>query len=38
MIRYPGPRIAVSVEEQQMKTPIKPYRRSALGANNGHQS
>jgi gluconate 2-dehydrogenase gamma chain len=38
MIRYPGPRVAVGAEEQQMRTPIKPYRRSALGANNGHQS
>jgi gluconate 2-dehydrogenase gamma chain len=38
MIRYPGPRVAVGPEEQQMRTPIKPYRRSALGANNGHQS
>jgi gluconate 2-dehydrogenase gamma chain len=38
MIRYPGPRVAVGPDEQQMRTPIKPYRRSALGANNGHQS
>jgi len=38
MIRYPGPRVAVAPEEQQMRTAIKPYRRSALGANNGHQS
>jgi gluconate 2-dehydrogenase gamma chain len=38
LIRYPGPRVAVAPEEQQMRTPIKPYRRSAIGANNGHQS
>jgi gluconate 2-dehydrogenase gamma chain len=38
LIRYPGPRIAVSPEEQKIKVEIKPYRRSALGANNGHQS
>jgi gluconate 2-dehydrogenase gamma chain len=36
MIRYPGPRVAVSPDDQQMKVPIKPYRRSALGENNGH--
>jgi gluconate 2-dehydrogenase gamma chain len=38
MIRYPGPRVAVSPDDQQMRVEIKPYRRSALGANNGHQS
>lgn len=38
MIRYPGPRVAVSPDDQQMKVQIKPYRRSALGENNGHQS
>jgi len=38
LIRYPGPRVAVAPEEQQMRTEIKPYRRSAMGANNGHQS
>jgi len=38
LIRYPGPRVAVSPEDQQMKVEIKPYRRSAIGANNGHQS
>ena len=36
LIRYPGPRVAVSPDDQQMKVEIKPYRRSALGANNGH--
>ncbi|HYL37605.1 MAG TPA: gluconate 2-dehydrogenase subunit 3 family protein, partial [Bryobacteraceae bacterium] len=38
LIRYPGPRVAVSPEDQQIKVAIKPYRRSALGANNGHRS
>ena len=38
MIRYPGPRVAVAPDDQQMKIQVKPYRRSALGANNGHQS
>jgi len=38
LIRYPGPRVAVSPDDQQMRVEIKPYRRSALGANNGHQS
>jgi gluconate 2-dehydrogenase gamma chain len=38
MIRYPGPRVAVAPDDQQMKVQIKPYRRSALGENNGHQS
>ncbi|MBZ5607861.1 MAG: gluconate 2-dehydrogenase subunit 3 family protein [Acidobacteriia bacterium] len=38
LIRYPGPRVAVSPEEQKIKVEIKPYRRSALGANHGHQS
>ena len=36
MIRYPGPRVAVAPEDQQMKVSVKPYRRSALGGNNGH--
>jgi gluconate 2-dehydrogenase gamma chain len=38
LIRYPGPRLAVSPEEQKMSTPPKPYRRSAYGAGNtnGH--
>ena len=36
LIRYPGPRVAVAPDDQQMKVEIKPYRRSALGANNGH--
>lgn len=36
LIRYPGPRLAVSVDDQKMSTPPKPYRRSAYGAGNGH--
>jgi len=38
LIRYPGPRLAVSPEDQKMSTPPKPYRRSAYGtgAMNGH--
>ncbi len=36
LIRYPGPRVAVAPEDQQMKIEVKPYRRSALGENNGH--
>ncbi len=38
LIRYPGPRVAVGPAEQAMKVEIKPYRRSGVGANNGHQS
>jgi gluconate 2-dehydrogenase gamma chain len=36
LIRYPGPRLAVSPEDQKMSTPPKPYRRSAYGTGNGH--
>ena len=36
LIRYPGPRLAVSADDQKMSTPPKPYRRSAYGAGNGH--
>jgi hypothetical protein len=37
LIRYPGPRQAVSPEEQKMSTLPKPYRRSAWGAeHSGH--
>ena len=32
LIRYPGPRLAVSAEDQKMSSPPKPYRRSAYGA------
>jgi gluconate 2-dehydrogenase gamma chain len=31
LIRYPGPRLAVTPEDQKMSTPPKPYRRSAYG-------
>lgn len=31
LIRYPGPRLAVSPEDQKMSTPAKSYRRSAYG-------
>ena len=36
LIRYPGPRLAVSPDDQKMKVEIQPYRRSAWGANGGH--
>lgn len=36
LIRYPGPRVAVSPAEQRMKVDIKPYRHSAYGGNDGH--
>jgi hypothetical protein len=31
LIRYPGPRLAVSAEDQRLKEPIKPLRTSARG-------
>jgi len=36
LIRYPGPRLAVSPEDQKMSTPPKPYRRSAYGTGSGN--
>lgn len=36
LIRYPGPRLAVSPEDQKMGGPIKPVRASAYGRNHGH--
>jgi hypothetical protein len=36
LIRYPGPRVAVGPEDQQMTAPPKPYRKSAYGNRNGH--
>ena len=36
LIRYPGPRMAVSAEDQKLGKAIKPLRTSALGANHGH--
>ncbi|MEP7365785.1 MAG: gluconate 2-dehydrogenase subunit 3 family protein [Acidobacteriota bacterium] len=35
LIRYPGPRMAVSAEEQKLRDPIKPLRRSARGGRHG---
>jgi gluconate 2-dehydrogenase gamma chain len=32
LIRYPGPRMAVSVDDQRLREPIKPMRVSARGA------
>lgn len=36
LIRYPGPRLAVSPDDQKMTAPPKPYRNSAYGSNHGH--
>jgi gluconate 2-dehydrogenase gamma chain len=37
LIKYPGPRPATSPDDQKMGVEIKPYRRSAWGADhNGH--
>ena len=36
LIRYPGPRLAVSPEEQKMGVAIKPVRYSANGGSHGH--
>jgi gluconate 2-dehydrogenase gamma chain len=36
LIRYPGPRLAVSAEEQKMGVAIKPLRSSAYGNGHGH--
>lgn len=36
LIRYPGPRMAVSANEQRMRAPIKPLRTSARGGRHGH--
>jgi hypothetical protein len=35
LIRYPGARLVVSLEEQKM-APIKPTHVSAWGSNHGH--
>jgi len=35
LIRYPGPRMAVSPAEQRIKEPIKPLRVSARGGQHG---
>jgi hypothetical protein len=31
LIRYPGPRMAVSAEDQRLREPVKPLRTSARG-------
>lgn len=36
LIGYPGPRLAVSPDEQKMKIQIKPMRTSVWGNTNGH--
>jgi gluconate 2-dehydrogenase gamma chain len=37
LIKYPGPRLATTAEDQKMGVDIKPYRRSAYGsADHGH--
>jgi len=36
LIRYPGPRMAVSAEEQKIRAAIKPVRTSARGGTRGH--
>lgn len=37
LIKYPGPRLLVTADEQKMSTPATPYHRSAWGADhNGH--
>jgi gluconate 2-dehydrogenase gamma chain len=35
LIRYPGPRMAVSADDQRIKEPIKPLRTSAHGGRHG---
>lgn len=35
LIRYPGPRLAVSPDEQRIREPIKPVRSSAYGGRRG---
>ncbi len=36
LIRYPGPRLASSPDDQKMGVEIKPYRRSAYGPGGEH--
>jgi gluconate 2-dehydrogenase gamma chain len=36
LIRYPGPRLAVSPNEQALKVPIKPLRASSYGGRHGN--
>jgi gluconate 2-dehydrogenase gamma chain len=35
LIRYPGPRLAVSADEQKLREPVKPLRTSAHGGRHG---
>ena len=36
LIKYPGPRLATTAEQQKMGVEIAPYHRSAWGPNDGH--
>lgn len=36
LIRYPGPRLGVSEEDQKMRVAIKPVHASAYGGSHGH--
>ena len=36
MIRYPGPRLAASTDDQKIKDALKPVRMSAYGGSHGH--
>jgi hypothetical protein len=36
LIRYPGPRLAASADDQKIKDALKPVRISAYGGNHGH--
>jgi len=36
LIKYPGPRLATSQDDQKMGVDIKPYHHSAYGENHGH--
>jgi gluconate 2-dehydrogenase gamma chain len=36
LIKYPGPRLATSQDDQKMGVEIKPYHHSAYGDNHGH--
>jgi gluconate 2-dehydrogenase gamma chain len=36
LIRYPGPRLAVSTDDQKIKDALKPVRISAYGGSHGH--
>jgi hypothetical protein len=36
LIRYPGPRMAASPDDQKIRVTIKPVRTSARGGRHGH--